>query len=359
LYGLATGLVHLWLQAAVWNGPALSLVLRCGGTASHELARAGASMLLCAPWDLLSGVPVDLYRTFVLEERFGFNKHTWLSWLGDSLKHFVVEELLMGSLMMAPLVLLVRSLGPSSWMYGFGFTSLFVLLLNVVYPVWIAPLFNTFAPLPEGDVRDGVEALVKSSGINCSRIFQVDGSRQSAHSNAYVAGFFGSKRIVIYDTLITHLDGDVEDICAVVAHEIGHAQLHHNYALLGVSTAQLFVMFRLFGVCTDPRLVTDFGFDAPCAYLSLLTFFTLWSVAMPLVSFGLNAFTRQLEYQADAYSVRLGFDIRKALAKISKTNLSDLNPDPLDSLFHHSHPTTVQRVLAVKQLLDTCERKAL
>ena len=93
--------------------------------------------------------------------------------------------------------------------------------------------------------------------------------------------------------------------------------------------------------------------------MSLLTFFTLWSVAMPLVSFGLNAFTRQLEYQADAYSVRLGFDIRKALAKISKTNLSDLNPDPLDSLFHHSHPTTVQRVLAVKQLLDTCERKAL
>ena len=112
--------------------------------------------------------------------------------------------------------------------------------------------------------------------INRSRVLQVDGSRQSAHSNAYVAGFFGSKRIVIYDTLITHLDGDVEDICAVVAHEIGHAQLHHNYALLGVSTAQLFVMFRLFGVCTDPRLVTDFGFDAPCAYLSLLTFFTLW-----------------------------------------------------------------------------------
>ena len=202
MYGLATGLVHLWLQAAVWNGPALSLVLRCGGTASHELARAGASMLLCAPWDLLSGVPVDLYRTFVLEERFGFNKHTWLSWLGDSLKHFVVEELLMGSLMMAPLVLLVRSLGaapplaaracprpvtvlpsppagPSPWLYGFGFTSLFVLVLNVVYPVWIAPLFNTFAPLPEGDVRDGVEALVKSSGINCSRIFQVDGSPTS------------------------------------------------------------------------------------------------------------------------------------------------------------------------------------
>lgn len=357
-YGLCTGMVQLWLHAAVWNGPALRLLLWLGLTAEHELARACASMLITAPWDLLHALPVDWYKTFVIEEQFGFNKHTWRSWVGDTLKHFFVEGVALGSLMMVPLVLVVRNLGDSAWVYGVGFTSAFVLVLNVVYPVWIAPLFNTFTPLPEGEVRRGVETLVRESGISCDRLFQVDGSRQSSHSNAYVAGFFRTKRIVIYDTLVTHLDGDVAKICAVVAHEIGHAQMYHNYALLGATCAQIFVMFRTFALCTDPRMVTDFGYDAPCAYLTLQTFFTLYSLVMPVFGIALNALTRQLEYAADAYSVRLGYDIRDSLAKISTTNLSDLNPDPLDSLCHHSHPTTVQRIVAVKALIEGAAARA-
>jgi len=355
-YGLLTGLLQLWLHVTVWNGPSLRLVRWLGLTAEHELARAGACMLITTPWDLLHGAPVDWYKTFVIEERFGFNKHTWRSWVGDSLKHFFVEQLGLGALMMVPLVLVVRNLGASAWLYGFGFTALFVLAINVVYPIWIAPLFNSFTPLPDGDVRRGVEALVRASGISCERIFQVDGSRQSSHSNAYVAGFFRTKRIVIYDTLLTHLEGDVDKVCAVVAHEIGHAAMHHNYAMLGVACAQIFVMFRTFALCSDARMVTDFGYDAPCAYLTLQTFFTLYSLVMPVFSIALNAFTRQLEYAADAYSVRLGYDIRDSLAKISTTNLSDLNPDPLDSLCHHSHPTTVQRILAVGDLLKSAPR---
>eukprot|EP00310_Coccolithus_braarudii_P018216 CAMPEP_0183343274 /NCGR_PEP_ID=MMETSP0164_2-20130417/9219_1 /TAXON_ID=221442 /ORGANISM="Coccolithus pelagicus ssp braarudi, Strain PLY182g" /LENGTH=473 /DNA_ID=CAMNT_0025514055 /DNA_START=27 /DNA_END=1448 /DNA_ORIENTATION=- len=351
-YGVLTGLVSLYLQPMVWNGPALRLALHLGLTPEHEIARAGLGMLICAPWELLHNLPIDAYRTFVIEERFGFNKHTWRSWVGDTLKHFLVEGMLINAIMTVPLVLLVRSLGASAWFYGFVFLTSFALLFNMAYPVWIAPLFNTFTPLEDGEVRSAIEALVRASGISCERIFQVDGSRQSSHSNAYVAGFFRTKRIVIYDTLLGHLESDVDAICAVVAHEIGHAAMHHNYALLGVLAAQMFVMFSTFGFCTDPRIVTDFGFDAPCAYLTLQTFFTLYGVVMPAFSIGLNAFTRQLEYSADAYSVRLGFDIRAALVKISKTNLSDLNPDPLDSLCNHSHPTTVQRVLAVKDLLD-------
>jgi len=262
--------------------------------------------------------------------------------------------------MMVPLVLLVRSLGGSAWLYGFGFITSFALLFNMAYPVWIAPRFNTFKPLPDSDVRAGIEALVSASGISCERIFEVDGSRQSNHSNAYVAGFGRTKRIVIYDTLISHLDSDVDAICAVVAHEIGHAKMHHNYALLVITAAQFFVMFYTFGFCqNDPRLATDFGFDRPCTFIALQTFFTLYSsLVMPFFSIGMNAFTRQLEFAADAYSVRLGYDIRGSLAKISKTNLSDLNPDPLDSLCHHSHPTTVQRVGAVKALLDKKAAKA-
>ena len=354
--GLVTALIELALQPYLWNGPALRLAVACGFGPEDELVRMMALMVVCLPWESAISLPLSAYRTFVLEERFGFNKYTLRSWIADKVTSGLVDFGL-AMLTMPPLVVLLRNLGESAWLYAWAFVTGFCIVFNVVHPIWIAPLFNTFRPLPEGPVRSGIEALVRSSGLRCERIFEVDGSRQSSHSNAYVAGFFGTKRIVIYDTLVTHLKDEVPPICSVVAHEIGHAVLHHNWYLLALATFQLFATFFTFGLCrTEPHLVTDFGFDTPCTYLYLHCFFLLYNSAVsPILEPLLNGFTRQLEFAADAYSVTLGYDIRYALKTIDAKNLGNANPDPLVSFCHHSHPTLVQRVAAVA---DRIEREA-
>ncbi len=292
---------------------------------------------------------------------------------------------------MAPVVILLRSVGERAWLYSWLFVTFFIFALNVVYPIWIAPLFNTFRRLPDGPVRDGVVRLTKQTGIACDKIFEVDGSRQSAHSNAYVTGFGLARRIVIYDTLIHDLRNDVRHVCAVVAHEIGHAVHLHNWMLLGVSAATTFVTFYAFHLCTtDAALVTDFGYAEPCAFLYLQCFLHLYqSALLPVLSIAMAAFTRQLEFDADRYASELGcaapplttesplspvrtsaapslpsphstpppspprrsHDLREPLRKMSTSNLSELNPDPLVSLCRHSHPTLVQRIAAIDAVM--------
>ena len=349
-----TTCMDLYLNPLIWNTVALRAVLYCGLTAEHEIARMLMSTLIGTPLDLALSMPVSAWRTFVIEERFGFNKHTARTWLSDTLKSAAVGTVV-SFVMMAPLIVVLRNLHERAWLVAWVVVTCIVLLFNMLFPVWIAPLFNTFRPLPEGPVRSAIEKLVTASGIRAQKIFEVDGSRQSAHSNAYVTGFFGTKRIVVYDTLVTHLDGNVEDICAVVAHEIGHAKLHHNYMQLCFVTLQLFATFFTYGMCAeDPNLVGDFGFKgAPCAYLRLHAFFLLYNSAVsPILGPLMNAFTRALEFSADRYSVSLGYDLRPALARISKKNLSDADPDPLVSLCHHSHPTIVQRYEALSAELE-------
>ena len=358
IYGVLTTIAELALQPYMWNGPALDLATYFGYGAEDELARVAALMLISTPWDWLTSVPLSAYRVFVLEEKFGFNKYTAKSFFYDKLTSWLVDTVL-SLLTMAPLVIVLRNLGANAWIYAWAFITCFALFFNIIHPIWVAPLFNTFKPLPEGEVRTGIENLVKATGLRCDRLFEVDGSRQSSHSNAYVAGFLGTKRIVIYDTLITHLDGDVNQICAVVAHEIGHSKLHHNWMQLVIVTFTLFTTFFTYGLCrTLPNLVTDFGFDAPCTYLYLHCFFLLYNSAVsPLMGPLMNAFTRQLEFQADEYSVKLDYDIRVPLKSLDVKNLGNLDPDPLVSLCHHSHPTLIQRCAAVEASLAAKAKK--
>jgi len=368
LYLLLCEVALLFAAPAVWNGPALNMTVNgLGLTPAHELARMWCSLLLMSPLEILIKLPVSSYRTFVIEEEFGFNKQTLASWISDTLKQWLVDTLL-SVVLMAAMVILMRNLGDGAWFILWVFTTVFCLAINMAWPILIAPLFNTFKRLESGMVRTGVEALVTRCGLRADRIFEVDGSRQSAHSNAYVSGFFGTKRVVIYDTLLTHLDaagGDdkirpeaVDAVCAVVAHEIGHAALHHNWVLLGVMGAQFLVLFCTFGLCqSDTRMVLDFGYDEVCTYLAIVVFFQLYNQAiLPPFTMLLNMLTRQLEYAADAYSVSLGYDIAVPLAKMCTTNLENLDPDPLDSLLNLSHPTTVQRVTTVRHLIGERDR---
>jgi len=349
----------LALTPYLWNrltGPA---VVALGLTLEHEIARFILLSIVASPLELAISMPLSAWKTFVIEAKYGFNHHTVRSWLSDTCKEFAVEQL-MGFAMMVPLVLVLRNLGELAWLYAWAFITVMVLVFNMIFPTVIAPIFNTFKPLEAGEVRDAIERLISTSGLPCNKIFEVDGSRQSAHSNAYVSGFFGTRRIVVYDTLLKHLEHRTNDISAVVAHEIGHAVLQHNYLLLAHVAVQIFMTFFTFGLCTsDPNLVTDFGYDAPCTFLKLQAFFLLYNGALsPVLGPLLSAFTRSLEFAADKYAVELGFDLRPALKTISKKNLGDANPDPLVSLCHDSHPTLVQRCEAVEALLAARKAKS-
>ena len=354
-------MLDLAIQPYVWNVVTLAVApSMLGLTAEHEIGRMVIGSLITLPLGLIFSLPLSAYSTFVIEEKYGFNKHTVRTWATDNLKELVVGMVL-NLAMMVPLVMLLRNLGDSAWLFAWAFLTVFVLLMAMLYPVWIAPLFNTFKPLRHGELREGIEHLITQSGISCDKLFEIDGSRQSSHSNAYVTGFFGTKRIVIYDTLLSHLDHDIQvghawtckhtrstacvcmcfavasypilptqsypheqEVKSVVAHEIGHAVLHHNYMQLAIITTQLFATFFTYGLCqTNKYLVTDFGFDSPCTYLTLHAFFLLYNSAVsPLMGPLMNGFTRSLEFAADRYSVHLGYDVRSALTKLSDKNLS-------------------------------------
>ena len=390
-YTLVFTLLNLLLAPLVWDGVALDSVLRLGLTTEYELIRMLAAAIFMAPFEFIVPLPISAYSTFVIERRFGFNNQTPKSWFRDHVKSFIVEQSV-SLLLMSGLVILLRNLGPSGWIYLSTYVTVFILCFNIVYPEYVAPLFNDFTRLRDGPVRDGIESLVTRSGIACNRIFEVDGSRQSNHSNAYVAGLLRSKRIVIYDTLLEHLDAApprpkggakgasssgaqdssretsaaakidwqpteaaVESVCAVVAHEIGHSVMHHNWILLGATAMQFALIFVLFGACEEnaAQALLDFGYkDSTSTFLTVQLFLIMYTqIASLPMTILMNAMTRQLEYAADAYSVKLGFDIRSSLKRISRTNLENLDPDPLDAVLRLSHPTTVQRVTAVTNLL--------
>jgi STE24 endopeptidase len=312
--------------------------------------------------DLALGLPVSLLRTFHIEEKFGFNNTTATVFVSDTLKSFLMN-LVISNIMSCGMVFIVEWAGQKAWFYLWVYVSILVFVLNTLYPVLIAPLFNTFTPLEDGKLKTGIEALIKQTGLDCRKVFMVDGSKQSNHSNAYVAGMCGTKRIVIYDTLVKDLDNDVDAIKAVVGHEIGHSIFHHNWMLLVASLGNIFVMFFSYGLVENvPAVVTSFGFELTSTrqdtFLKIHCFLALYGMAiMPFWSVLMNAMVRQLEYSADRYAVQLGYDINSSLVKISKTNKADLNPDWLHSMWHHNHPTLLERLDAATLYKEGLEKK--
>uniref|UniRef100_A0A7S4FTD5 CAAX prenyl protease n=1 Tax=Eutreptiella gymnastica TaxID=73025 RepID=A0A7S4FTD5_9EUGL len=345
-YGTATNFLQVWLWPIVWQ------LVSDTALSNHDLYNPCVFALSLTTLETILGEPVAIYSTFVIEERFGFNNYTAGSYIKDKLKNFAVNVLI-EAILWVGLILVVDWAGKNAWFYLWVFLSLFVLVFNMLYPVVIAPLTNTFKPLEEGELKKGIEQLIAQTGLNCKKVFEVDGSKQSKHSNAYVAGMLGTKRIVIYDTLVTDLDGDIDMIKSVVGHEIGHSIEHHQWVLLVTSLVNFFILFWTYGFFQNtPSVVTSFGFKEVNTYLSLRCFMTVYTgLIFPLWMVAMNAVTRWLEFRADRYSARLGYDIRPSLLKISKTNKGDLNPDWLHSLWHHNHPPLLERLHAVTEYM--------
>eukprot|EP00943_MAST-04B_sp_MAST-4B-sp1_P006084 g6084.t1 len=346
-YSTVTSLVVMMYWPVIWRKSSEVMP-------GNPLVQVLVFSLYSSVIEQLLGLPVALLVTFHIEEKFGFNKHTFGSFAGDTVKGFLVNQVVSGLLNVGMLWTIMWA-GPNAWFYLWVFITIFALVMNTLYPIVFAPLFNKFTPLEDGKLKDGIDALIEQTGLDCKNAFMVDGSKQSSHSNAYVAGFFCSKRIVIYDTLVKDLNDDIDMIKAVVGHEIGHSIMNHNWMLLGMSMINFFLMFFSFGfVQNAPSVVTSFGFtddltneNYGTTFLKLHCFLALYSMAiMPTWSVMQNFFVRQLEFSADRYAVYLGYDINSSLKLISKANKSDFNPDWLHSMYHHSHPPLLERLAA-------------
>ncbi|MFN7152960.1 MAG: M48 family metallopeptidase [Acidovorax sp.] len=355
------GLVEMALGAAVLLGWTLlggldalnqTLLGALGGGMWQQLALLGAFAAISGLIDL----PLSLYQTFVVEERFGFNKMTWRLWLADALKGLLVGALI--GLPIAALILwLMGTAGPLWWLWAWAFWMGFNLLLMVIYPTFIAPLFNKFQPLEDESLKARVTALMQRCGFSAKGLFVMDGSRRSAHANAYFTGFGAAKRVVFYDTLLRQLaPSEVE---AVLAHELGHFKHRHiiqrivmmfalslaGFALLGWLSAQVWFYTGL-GVRPNISFDPSVAAVAPNDALALLLFMLVLPVFTFFISPLFSQLSRRHEFEADAYAAAQasGADLSSALLKLYEDNASTLTPDPVYVKFYYSHPPATERL---------------
>lgn len=298
-------------------------------------------------------IPVELYDTFVLERRFGFNTTTASTWILDQLKGLALTAVL-GLPLLFLLYVFIDGTGPFWWLWAAAIFSVIELLLSLIFPLVIAPLFNKFSPLPEGSLKTGIEALASKCSFRVSGIFIMDGSKRSKHSNAYFTGLGASKRIVLYDTLVSSMSED--EILAVLAHEIGHEKRKHVLKMTSVSILLSFFGFWILALLMQwPELYAAFGFAAASRHAILLILSIVSGPATFFLTPIFSAWSRAHEYQADAYSVGNALaspkegarSLSSALVKLGRENASNLWPARLYSLWYYSHPTLMERLAAI------------
>jgi STE24 endopeptidase len=299
----------------------------------------------------LASLPLNLYSTFKLEARFGFNKTTWKLYLTDRLKGLLLA-ILIGLPFLWFVLRLMETMGSYWWIWTFFFVSGFELLMVIVYPTLIAPLFNKFEPLAEGELRNRILRLAEQVGFKTNGIFSMDGSKRSAHSNAYFTGIGKAKRIVLFDTLIAQMT--VDQGLAVLAHEMGHYKMKHIRRMLVVQMVFLLVGLYILSLLLNYRpLFAAFGLDNPSHAGALVLFSLLSGPATFFLGPLINMLSRKHEYEADRFAVETLRNCRpmeEALINLTVKNLSNLNPHPWYSAYHYSHPTPTERIGAIRSI---------
>lgn len=351
---LAVGSVELVVETA------LLLVLTVGGglqwlfdLAARALQHGGiwhgvAFLSLISIVSFAVGLPFSIWRTFVTEARFGFNKTSPATFASDLVKGILVAAVV-GLPLVATVLWMMRTTGPNWWMWVWAFWLGFNLLVMVLYPIVIAPIFNKFVPLEDGPLKQRIESLLARCGFRSSGLFVMDGSKRSAHGNAYFTGLGSAKRIVFFDTLVEKLAP--EEVEAVLAHELGHFKLRHLWQRVAVMAVMSLAVLALLGWLMGQRWFFEglgMSSDGEAAALALVLF------ALPVFTFPLTPLTslwsRRHEFQADAYAAHhaQAEDLVSALVKLYRDNAGTLTPDPLYSAFYDSHPPAPIRVARLR-----------
>lgn len=347
------GLVLLIVETAVLLGFTLLggleklsnlIYAHTGNVMIYQIALIAMTSVIVGVIDL----PFDYYRQFVLEEKFGFNKMTPSLFVGD-----IVKSAILGIIIGLPVVwVLLTVMGKAGtwwWLYAWILWTIFQYLMLFLYPAFIAPLFNKFTPLEDESLRTGIEDLMRRVGFQSKGLFVMDGSKRSAHGNAYFTGFGAAKRVVFFDTLIEKLSP--EEIQAVLAHELGHFRLKHVMKRMIVTSVLSLVFLAILGYLKNQSwFYTGLGVDVVPAGSSDAIALILFALTLPIFTFFLSPLmalsSRKHEFEADAFSAKYtqADDLVHALVKMYQDNASTLTPDPLHSAFYDSHPPASQRI---------------
>ena len=292
----------------------------------------------------IASTPISYYSTFVIEEKFGFNKSTKkIFWL-DKIKGFVIT-LLLGIGILSLVIWLYQLTGKNFWIYAWVSLAVFSLFMNMFYAKLIVPLFNKQSPLEDGELKSAIEKYAKNVGFTINNIFVIDGSKRSTKANAYFSGFGSQKRITLYDTLINDLE--VEEIVAVLAHEVGHYKRKHIiFNLISSILITGFTLYILSLFVNSNALSEALGVSIPSFHIGLVAFGVLYSPISEVTGLFMNYISRKFEYQADNFAKET-FEARAlitSLKKLSKNNLTNLTPHPAFVFMNYSHPTLLQRI---------------
>ncbi len=301
------------------------------------------------------GLPTSLYRTFVIEEKFGFNKTTLKTLIIDMLKGTVLGLVIGVPLLLLILWLMQSASTPDSlwWLYAWGTLSTFSLVMMWAYPKFIAPIFNKFSPLEDGETLERIKALLKRTGFNSNGVFIMDGSRRSSHGNAYFTGFGKNKRIVFFDTLLKSLSPS--QIEAILAHELGHFKHKHILKGLAVSLTTTLIGFAILGWLINKQwFYNGLGIEHSSTYMALLLFMLVSPAFTFLLGPIMSWWSRKHEFEADEFAAQeaSASELISSLVSLYKENASTLTPDALYSAFYDSHPPASIRIAHLKQVSE-------
>jgi len=293
--------------------------------------------------------PFSYYKTFVIEERFGFNNTTKKTFIIDKIKGWMMT-ILVGGLILGALTWFYQTTGSKFWLYAWMLITVFTVFVNLFYSRLIVPIFNKQSPLEDGSLRTAISDYANTVGFNLDKIFIIDGSKRSTKANAYFSGFGNEKRVTLYDTLVNDLNED--EIVAVLAHEIGHYKKKH--IIFNLITSILLTGFTLYILSLligNPMLSEALGVTTPSFHIGLIAFGILYSPLSEITGLLMNWFSRKFEYQADnfAKTTYKSEPLITSLKKLSKNSLSNLTPHPAYVFMHYSHPTLLERIKNLRQ----------
>ena len=350
-FGLLTGSIKLVLLLVFWFAWGFNyideLVLEFGW---NDIWSGVAFIGIISIALLILNIPLSLYSTFVIEERFGFNKTTYKTYILDTIKSIVLS-LVIGLPCLIAILYFFEYTGDYSWLYVWIFISITSLVISIIGPIWIMPIFNKFTPLEAGELRDAIVEYAKMVDFKFNNIYVIDGSKRSAHSNAFFTGFGKTKRIALFDTLIDQLD--TKEIVSVIAHEVGHSKKKH--VLLGISMGIIHTGILLFALSL--MLESEMLFDAffmknTSIYASIVFFGFLFTPIEMVVSLFMQSISRRNAHEADYWAVSTTtneINLISGLKKLAQKNLSNLSPHPLYVTLNYSHPPLSRRIESIKE----------
>lgn len=298
--------------------------------------------------DILT-TPFSYYKTFVIEEQFGFNKTTKKTFILDKIKGWLMT-IIVGGIILGIITWFYHTTKDLFWIYAWILVSVFTIFINLFYSRLIVPIFNKQTPLEDGSLRDAISKYAESVGFNLDKIFIIDGSKRSTKANAYFSGFGNEKRVTLYDTLVNDLDED--EIVAVLAHEVGHYKKKHIiFNLISSILLTGFTLYILSLLIDNPMLSEALGVQETSFHIGLIAFGILYSPLSEITGLIMNWFSRKFEYQADDYAKNTykAQPLITSLKKLSKNSLSNLTPHPAYVFMHYSHPTLLERIKNLKQ----------